>query len=114
MNFGRFGILSKGPVALWFLHLQIFKMTAEPIMIVLGRVSTDWGKPMFTVKDNGNGMNAAGLKHMLRIGHKPDPWNKEKLGKYGVGFKQGSMRIGENALVISRQGDAVAIGLVSQ
>lgn len=77
-------------------------------------VSEELKQPMFYVKDNGNGMDPAGLSHMFRLGHKRDAFDKKKLGKYGVGFKTGSMRIGKNAVVFTRKGDTGSIGLLSQ
>lgn len=40
-------------------------------------------------------------------GHKP-------IGRYGNGFKSGSMRLGRDALVLTRQVDTMSVGLLSQ
>mmetsp|Transcript_8607 Transcript_8607/g.22088 ORF Transcript_8607/g.22088 Transcript_8607/m.22088 type:complete len:107 (-) Transcript_8607:1891-2211(-) len=80
----------------------------------LGSITEELGEPVFCIKDDGNGMDPAGLNHMFRIGHKREAFNKKKLGKYGVGFKTGSMRIGKNAIVFTRKGDTGSIGLLSQ
>lgn len=78
------------------------------------RIDEELGEPVFYCRDNGNGMDAPGLSHMFRQGHKREAFNRKKLGKYGVGFKSGSMRIGRNAVVFTRKGDTGSIGLLSQ
>lgn len=69
---------------------------------------------MLFVKDDGNGMDAPGLAHMFRYGHKRDPFSKIKLGKYGVGFKNGAMKLGKDAIVFTRKGNSGSIGILSQ
>ena len=66
------------------------------------------------VKDNGNGMDPKSLSRMLDFGHSRNAHDKFKLGKYGVGFKTRSMRIGKDAIVFTRQGNTASIGLLSQ
>lgn len=70
--------------------------------------------PALYVKDDGNGMDHAALVRMLSMGHARDEHNKNKLGKYGVGFKSGSMRIGKTAVVITRQEGSGSVGMLSQ
>mmetsp|Transcript_38670 Transcript_38670/g.109340 ORF Transcript_38670/g.109340 Transcript_38670/m.109340 type:complete len:751 (+) Transcript_38670:268-2520(+) len=72
------------------------------------------GAPYLMVKDNGNGMTNEGIRRMLNMGHKRDAYSKLKLGKYGVGFKSGSMRIGKTAIVFTCGGDTYSVGLLSQ
>ncbi|KAL5264781.1 hypothetical protein ACHWQZ_G005748 [Mnemiopsis leidyi] len=80
------------------------------------------GLKCLTFLDNGAGMSPHTLYKMLSFGfcdkdkyavtrHKP-------VGHYGNGFKSGSMRLGKDALVLSRHGhgkDSIAsVGLLSQ
>ncbi|XP_063675864.1 MORC family CW-type zinc finger protein 3-like [Bolinopsis microptera] len=80
------------------------------------------GMTCLTFLDNGAGMSPHTLYKMLSFGfcdkdkyavtrHKP-------VGHYGNGFKSGSMRLGRDALVLSRHGHGkdsiVSVGLLSQ
>mmetsp|Transcript_18053 Transcript_18053/g.50506 ORF Transcript_18053/g.50506 Transcript_18053/m.50506 type:complete len:579 (-) Transcript_18053:576-2312(-) len=77
-------------------------------------VEADQCLPVLFVKDNGKGMSHQGIRRMLSMGHAPDRYDKDKLGKYGVGFKSGSMAIGKTALVLTSDGDTYSMGLLSQ
>lgn len=43
-----------------------------------------------------------------------DVEDHKAIGHYGNGFKSGSMRLGKDALVLSRNGDCETVGLLSQ
>nr|XP_055034683.1 MORC family CW-type zinc finger protein 3 [Misgurnus anguillicaudatus] len=67
--------------------------------------------------DNGSGMTPSRLHKMLSFGftekgsakgyHKP-------IGVYGNGFKSGSMRLGRDALIFTKNGGCQSVGLLSQ
>ena len=78
------------------------------------RIEINLGYPMLHVKDDGKGMDPEALSRMMDFGHKRNAHDKHKLGKYGVGFKTGAMRIGKDAIVFTRKGSTASIGLLSQ
>ncbi|XP_048461270.1 MORC family CW-type zinc finger protein 4-like [Rhincodon typus] len=69
-----------------------------------------------TFTDNGNGMTPIKLHKMLSFGFTNKTGNKNHLpiGVYGNGFKSGSMRLGKDALVFTKNGGALSVGLLSQ
>ncbi|XP_051878502.1 MORC family CW-type zinc finger protein 3-like [Pristis pectinata] len=66
--------------------------------------------------DNGNGMTPIKLHKMLSFGFTNKTGNKNHLpiGVYGNGFKSGSMRLGKDAMVFTKNGGALSVGLLSQ
>ncbi|CAL1544704.1 unnamed protein product [Lymnaea stagnalis] len=77
------------------------------------------GKLCLTFKDDGAGMDKEGLTKMLSFGFcTKEKYNQhnayEPIGQYGNGFKSGSMRLGKDALVITRCRDSASIGFLSQ
>ncbi|XP_070606496.1 MORC family CW-type zinc finger protein 3 [Erythrolamprus reginae] len=69
-----------------------------------------------TFMDNGNGMNADKLHKMLSFGFsdKVTLNGHVPVGLYGNGFKSGSMRLGKDAIVFTKNGDFMSVGLLSQ
>ncbi|NXX88018.1 MORC3 protein, partial [Centropus bengalensis] len=69
-----------------------------------------------TFTDNGNGMNAEKLHKMLSFGfsEKSVMNGRVPVGLYGNGFKSGSMRLGKDAIVFTKNGEAMSVGLLSQ
>jgi len=65
-------------------------------------------------QDNGTGMSFGSLHKMLSLGHcsKGD----KDIGKYGNGFKSGSMRVGRDAVIFTRDKNTgiMSVGLLSQ
>ncbi|PVD28371.1 hypothetical protein C0Q70_10958 [Pomacea canaliculata] len=77
------------------------------------------GKPCLIFEDNGNGMDHEHLLKMLSFGY----CEKEKyenrpahlpIGHYGNGFKSGSMRLAEDALVFTLCDISASVGFLSQ
>ncbi|KAH0624843.1 hypothetical protein JD844_032692 [Phrynosoma platyrhinos] len=66
--------------------------------------------------DNGNGMNADKLHKMLSFGFsdKVTLNGRVPVGLYGNGFKSGSMRLGKDAIVFSKNGEIMSVGMLSQ
>ncbi|XP_039511786.1 MORC family CW-type zinc finger protein 3a [Pimephales promelas] len=66
--------------------------------------------------DNGAGMDYDKMHKMLSFGFS----DKETInghvpvGLYGNGFKSGSMRLGKDAIVFSKNGESMCVGLLSQ
>uniref|UniRef100_A0A8C0V5Q8 MORC family CW-type zinc finger 3 n=1 Tax=Cyanistes caeruleus TaxID=156563 RepID=A0A8C0V5Q8_CYACU len=69
-----------------------------------------------TFTDNGNGMNSEKLHKMLSFGfsEKSVMNGRVPVGLYGNGFKSGSMRLGKDAIVFTKNGDTMSVGLLSQ
>ncbi|KAL7983598.1 hypothetical protein Chor_000474 [Crotalus horridus] len=64
-----------------------------------------------TFMDNGNGMNADKLHKMLSFGFsdKVTLNGHVPVGLYGNGFKSGSMRLGKDAIVFTKNGDIMSV-----
>lgn len=69
-----------------------------------------------TFVDNGNGMTPDKLHKMLSFGYceKEAVGSHKPIGQYGNGFKSGSMRLGKDAIVFTRQASSMSVGLLSQ
>ncbi|XP_059150178.1 MORC family CW-type zinc finger protein 3-like isoform X2 [Physella acuta] len=72
---------------------------------------------MFT--DNGKGMDTDHLYRMLSFGYCEKDMEKKKsvlksVGQYGNGFKSGSMRLGNDALVFTICSQSGSVGFLSQ
>jgi hypothetical protein len=57
-------------------------------------------------------MDSTQLHLMLSFGHCGK--KESDIGRYGNGFKSGSMRIGADALVFTRQPGVITVGFLSQ
>ncbi|CAK6442085.1 unnamed protein product [Pipistrellus nathusii] len=69
-----------------------------------------------TFTDNGNGMTSDKLHKMLSFGFsdKVTVNGHVPVGLYGNGFKSGSMRLGKDAIVFTKNGETMSVGLLSQ
>ncbi|XP_076405354.1 MORC family CW-type zinc finger protein 3 isoform X2 [Peromyscus maniculatus bairdii] len=69
-----------------------------------------------TFTDNGNGMTADKLHKMLSFGFsdKVTVNGHVPVGLYGNGFKSGSMRLGKDAIVFTKNGETMSVGFLSQ
>ncbi|KAF6174164.1 hypothetical protein GIB67_033696 [Kingdonia uniflora] len=71
--------------------------------------------PMMAVIDDGHGMPHQEINKMLSLGHTmPDGDDPNYIGRFGVGFKTGAMRIGQDAIVITQTTNTRSIGFLSQ
>ncbi|XP_073702201.1 MORC family CW-type zinc finger protein 3a [Garra rufa] len=74
------------------------------------------GQDCLIFMDNGAGMDYDKMYKMLSFGFS----DKETInghvpvGLYGNGFKSGSMRLGKDAIVFSKNGESMCVGLLSQ
>ncbi|XP_056611495.1 MORC family CW-type zinc finger protein 3a isoform X2 [Triplophysa dalaica] len=69
-----------------------------------------------TFMDNGAGMDYDKMYKMLSFGFS-DKVTKNghvPIGLYGNGFKSGSMRLGKDAIVFSKNGESMCVGMLSQ
>lgn len=64
--------------------------------------------PNFVVVDNGRGMTHPEMAQLFTVGkdyvHGPTAAAGERIGCNGVGFKQGVLRLGDTAVVVSVRG----------
>ncbi|KAJ8339396.1 hypothetical protein SKAU_G00361820 [Synaphobranchus kaupii] len=80
----------------------------------------DWTKikdfDCLTFTDNGAGMDFQKMHKMLSFGFsdKQGIGGHAAVGLYGNGFKSGSMYLGKDAIVFSKQADGMVVGLLSQ
>ncbi|XP_076015746.1 uncharacterized protein LOC143008054 [Genypterus blacodes] len=75
------------------------------------------GQPCLTFTDNGSGMTPNSLHKMLSFGFTDKGSgraNKQAIGVYGNGFKSGSMRLGRDALIFTKNGGCQTVGMLSQ
>ena len=75
------------------------------------------GKRCLVFMDNGFGMVPEQLHKMLGFGHseKEDRGQHRAIGRYGNGFKSGSMRLGADALVLTKHGGGTqSVGFLSR
>ncbi|OBS79137.1 hypothetical protein A6R68_18461, partial [Neotoma lepida] len=73
-------------------------------------------KPCLTFTDDGCGMTPHKLHRMLSFGFTDKVIKKSQypIGVFGNGFKSGSMRLGKDALVFTKNGTTLTVGLLSQ
>ncbi|XP_034453051.1 MORC family CW-type zinc finger protein 3 isoform X1 [Hippoglossus hippoglossus] len=89
-------------------------VTAKQIWI---DVVEDAGHLCLTFIDNGSGMTPNKLHKMLSFGFTEKGSGKASLqaiGLYGNGFKSGSMRLGRDALIFTKNGGCQSVGMLSQ
>ncbi|XP_044793492.1 MORC family CW-type zinc finger protein 4 isoform X3 [Bubalus bubalis] len=73
-------------------------------------------KTCLTFTDDGCGMTPHKLHRMLSFGFTDKVIKKSQcpIGVFGNGFKSGSMRLGKDALVFTKNGGTLTVGLLSQ
>ncbi|XP_055474341.1 MORC family CW-type zinc finger protein 4 isoform X2 [Psammomys obesus] len=73
-------------------------------------------KSCLTFTDDGCGMTPHKLHRMLSFGFTDKVIKKSQcpIGVFGNGFKSGSMRLGKDALVFTKNGSTLTVGLLSQ
>ncbi|XP_041653741.1 MORC family CW-type zinc finger protein 3 [Cheilinus undulatus] len=70
-----------------------------------------------TFTDNGSGMTPNKLHKMLSFGFTEKgsgTASQQAIGVYGNGFKSGSMRLGRDALIFTKNGGCQTVGMLSQ
>ncbi|KAM8909975.1 MORC family CW-type zinc finger protein 3 [Spinachia spinachia] len=75
------------------------------------------GHLCLTFTDNGSGMTPNKLHKMLSFGFTEKGSGKasqQAIGVYGNGFKSGSMRLGRDALIFTKNGGCQSVGMLSQ
>lgn len=71
--------------------------------------------PMLSVIDDGYGMSHQEIVRMLSLGRKaPVEDDPTRIGRFGIGFKTGSMRLGRDAIVFTQTTTSRSVGFLSQ
>ncbi|XAR73660.1 hypothetical protein NMG60_11007701 [Bertholletia excelsa] len=71
--------------------------------------------PMLSVIDDGHGMTHQEIVKMIAFGHKQtDADDPNQIGRFGIGFKTGAMRLGKDALVLTQTVNSRSIAFLSQ
>ncbi|XP_058845237.1 MORC family CW-type zinc finger protein 4-like isoform X1 [Acipenser ruthenus] len=88
-------------------------VTAKQIWIDVVEIK---GNLCLTFTDNGYGMTPSKLHKMLSFGftEKGSSRGHQPIGVYGNGFKSGSMRLGKDAMIFTKNGGCLSVGLLSQ
>ncbi|CAA0840731.1 Unknown protein [Striga hermonthica] len=91
---------------------------ATKLEVAIGTVyAKNVGKdiPMLSIIDDGHGMSHADVRRMISFGHaQPEADDPQHIGRYGVGFKTGAMRLGKDALVLTQTANSRSIAFLSQ
>ncbi|KAJ1403826.1 Zinc finger, CW-type, partial [Sesbania bispinosa] len=89
------------------------KMDIFVEMIQLNKSGKD--VPMLSVIDDGQGMNHDEVVKMVSFGHKqPGKDDNDRIGRFGVGFKTGAMRLGRDVLVLTQTANSRSLAFLSQ
>ncbi|XP_057773835.1 uncharacterized protein LOC130993107 isoform X2 [Salvia miltiorrhiza] len=71
--------------------------------------------PLLSFVDDGHGMSHAAIQRMISFGHaQTEVDDPNHIGKYGIGFKTGTMRLGKDALVLTQTTETRSIAFLSQ
>ncbi|CAL8390281.1 unnamed protein product [Gadus morhua 'NCC'] len=86
---------------------------AEQIWITMTQIRE---MECLTFRDNGNGLSSDKMLEMLSFGYSDKKAEKGKhpIGIYGNGFKSGSMRLGQDAIILSKSENEECVGMLSQ
>ncbi|RZC66078.1 hypothetical protein C5167_009772 [Papaver somniferum] len=71
--------------------------------------------PMLALIDDGHGMSHDELLVMLSLGNKKfHQDDRERIGKYGVGFRTGAMKLGRDVIVLTQTTESRSVAFLSQ
>uniref|UniRef100_A0ACD5TDV9 Uncharacterized protein n=3 Tax=Avena sativa TaxID=4498 RepID=A0ACD5TDV9_AVESA len=71
--------------------------------------------PVLCVFDNGHGMTYAQMMKMVLFGHdRPNEHCQDQIGRFGIGFKTGAMKLGKDALVLTQTSTSRTVSFLSQ
>ncbi|MCL7045698.1 hypothetical protein MKW94_021723, partial [Papaver nudicaule] len=71
--------------------------------------------PMLSVVDDGHGMSHQEIMVMVTLGHKQtDADDPDQIGRFGIGFKTGAMKLGRDAIVLTQTTNSRSIAFLSQ
>ena len=76
--------------------------------------SRDKGGYCITVQDDGVGMDRSSLNNMLSFGFSDKEHVSGNVGRFGIGFKSGSMRLADDAFILTKKDGLAHCALLSQ
>ncbi|OVA00682.1 zinc finger protein [Macleaya cordata] len=90
---------------------KIFARSVPSLLKTLGQAHSGW---IFVV-DDGHGMSHHEIMVMLSLGHeRPDVDDRDRIGRYGIGFKTGTMKLGRDVIVLTQTAGSRSIAFLSQ
>ncbi|KAK8455808.1 hypothetical protein SEVIR_4G222800v4 [Setaria viridis] len=71
--------------------------------------------PVLSIIDDGHGMTYADMMRMISFGHKrPNEHRENQIGRFGIGFKTGAMKLGKDAIVLTQTSSSRSVAFLSQ
>ncbi|XP_047044064.1 uncharacterized protein LOC124648322 [Lolium rigidum] len=71
--------------------------------------------PVLCVFDSGHGMTYHQMMKMVLFGHdRPNEHRQDQIGRFGIGFKTGAMKLGKDALVLTQTSTSRSMSFLSQ
>ncbi|XP_062234172.1 uncharacterized protein LOC133931336 [Phragmites australis] len=71
--------------------------------------------PVLSVMDDGHGMSYVDMMRMISFGHKrPNEHCQDQIGRFGIGFKTGAMKLGKDAIVLTQNSSSRSVAFLSQ
>ncbi|KAH0451108.1 hypothetical protein IEQ34_021800 [Dendrobium chrysotoxum] len=71
--------------------------------------------PVLSIIDDGDGMTHNDILRMVSFGHRQTTGeDQDRIGKFGIGFKTGAMKLGRDALVLTQSSRSRSIAFLSQ
>ncbi|WVZ79373.1 hypothetical protein U9M48_026955 [Paspalum notatum var. saurae] len=71
--------------------------------------------PVLSVIDDGHGMTYTDMIRMISFGHKRQSEHQvDQIGKFGIGFKTGAMKLGKDAIVLTQTSSSRTVAFLSQ
>ncbi|KAL5652262.1 hypothetical protein ACJX0J_037720, partial [Zea mays] len=71
--------------------------------------------PVLSVIDDGHGMTYPDIMRMISFGHKrPNGHREDQIGRFGIGFKTGAMKLGKDAIVLTQTKSSRSVAFLSQ
>uniref|UniRef100_A0A0D9WS76 CW-type domain-containing protein n=1 Tax=Leersia perrieri TaxID=77586 RepID=A0A0D9WS76_9ORYZ len=71
--------------------------------------------PVLSVIDDGHGMTYDEMMRMISFGHKrQDKYHQDQIGRFGIGFKTGAMKLGKDAIVLTQTSSSRSVAFLSQ
>ncbi|GJN38845.1 hypothetical protein PR202_gb27923 [Eleusine coracana subsp. coracana] len=70
---------------------------------------------VLSVIDDGHGMTYTDMMRMISFGHKrPNEHCEDQIGRFGIGFKTGAMKLGKDAVVLTQTSSSRSVSFLSQ
>ncbi|XP_039125085.1 ATPase MORC2A-like isoform X1 [Dioscorea cayenensis subsp. rotundata] len=71
--------------------------------------------PVLSVIDDGHGMHHTDIVRMVSFGHKlPNEGKQDHIGRFGIGFKTGAMKLGRDVLVLTQTSTSRSVAFLSE